>query len=71
MSLRFLEYVPGGTIATLLHKFGRFREEITKSFIKQILEGLDYLHANGIIHRVAIPIIIPPISIDLCYVCRI
>ncbi|EKM83531.1 hypothetical protein AGABI1DRAFT_103706 [Agaricus bisporus var. burnettii JB137-S8] len=47
----FLEYVPGGTIATLLHKFGRFREEITKSFIKQILEGLDYLHANGIIHR--------------------
>lgn len=49
----FLEYVPGGTIATLLNKYGRFREEVTKSFTKQILEGLDYLHSRGILHRVS------------------
>lgn len=50
---RFLEYVPGGTIASLILKYGRFREEVTKSFTKQILEGLEYLHSRNIIHRVS------------------
>lgn len=47
----FLEYVPGGSIASLLAKFGSFRESVVKVYTKQILLGLEYLHAHGIIHR--------------------
>ncbi|KAK0464896.1 kinase-like domain-containing protein [Desarmillaria tabescens] len=47
----FLEYVPGGTIESCLFQHGRFSESLTKSFTSQILEGLEYLHCRGIIHR--------------------
>lgn len=47
----FLEYVPGGSIHTLLSKFGPFSESVIKLYTKQILLGLEYLHLNGIIHR--------------------
>ncbi|KAK0478230.1 kinase-like domain-containing protein [Armillaria novae-zelandiae] len=47
----FLEYVPGGTIESCLSQHGRFSEGLTKSFTTQILEGLEYLHCRGIIHR--------------------
>jgi len=47
----FLEYVPGGSIATLLANYGPFSEILVRSFVKQILEGLDYLHECDIIHR--------------------
>ena len=53
ISNSFLEYVPGGTIATLLNRHGRFCEEVTKSFTKQILDGLEYLHSRKILHRVS------------------
>ncbi|KAG6862384.1 hypothetical protein C0995_011824 [Termitomyces sp. Mi166 len=49
--LGFLEYVPGGTILSCLVNYGVFSKEVTKSFTRQILEGLDYLHCMGIIHR--------------------
>ena len=48
----FLEYVPGGSISSILKKHGRFNENVTKSFTYQILDGLGYLHSKGIIHRV-------------------
>ncbi|GAM18054.1 hypothetical protein SAMD00019534_012290 [Acytostelium subglobosum LB1] len=47
----FLEYIPGGSISSLLGKFGPFSESIIKLYTKQILQGLQYLHSNQIIHR--------------------
>ena len=46
-----LEFVSGGSIRQLLNKFQRFDEPIARKYIKQLLEGLDYLHGLGIIHR--------------------
>lgn len=46
-----LEYVPGGSIASMLKQFGHFTNQIVKGYTKQILKGLEYLHSNGIIHR--------------------
>jgi mitogen-activated protein kinase kinase kinase ANP1 len=47
----FLEYVPGGSIYSLLKKFGSFPEDVIRTYTKRILVGLEYLHAHNIIHR--------------------
>jgi serine/threonine protein kinase len=47
----FLEFVPGGSIASLLSKFGPFAERVISVYTRQILEGLEYLHRNQIMHR--------------------
>mmetsp|Transcript_19328 Transcript_19328/g.32503 ORF Transcript_19328/g.32503 Transcript_19328/m.32503 type:complete len:887 (+) Transcript_19328:176-2836(+) len=47
----FQEWVPGGSIAHLLKRFGPFRVGVVRTYTRQILEGLDYLHHNGIVHR--------------------
>ncbi|KAJ7973364.1 Mitogen-activated protein kinase kinase [Quillaja saponaria] len=46
-----LEFVPGGSISSLLGKFGAFPETVIKTYTKQLLLGLEYLHKNGIMHR--------------------
>ncbi|XP_039123521.1 mitogen-activated protein kinase kinase kinase NPK1-like [Dioscorea cayenensis subsp. rotundata] len=46
-----LEFVPGGSISSLLGKFGSFPESVIKMYSKQLLQGLEYLHQNGIMHR--------------------
>ncbi|XP_054800903.1 mitogen-activated protein kinase kinase kinase NPK1 [Prosopis cineraria] len=46
-----LEFVPGGSISSLLGKFGAFPEAVIRTFTKQLLLGLEYLHKNGIMHR--------------------
>lgn len=51
-SLSFLEYVPGGSIGNQLRKHGAFGDSISKSFTRQILNGLEYLHSKDIIHGV-------------------
>jgi serine/threonine protein kinase len=47
----FMEYVPGGSITSLLRKFGRFNETLVRLYTKQILTGLAYLHAHAVVHR--------------------
>jgi len=47
----FLEYVPGGSIAAVLQKFGQLSEDACRAYTKQILHGLAYLHAHQIMHR--------------------
>ncbi|KAJ9649275.1 ATP binding [Coniosporium apollinis] len=47
----FLEYVPGGSVATMLVNYGPFREGLISNFVRQILAGLAYLHSRDIIHR--------------------
>lgn len=47
----FLEYVPGGSVASLLKNYGAFEESLTANWVKQILRGLEYLHGQTIIHR--------------------
>lgn len=47
----FLEFVPGGSIASLLAKFGPFQESVIKAYTRQILRGLEYLHQKSIMHR--------------------
>lgn len=47
----FLEYISGGSIKTLINKFGPLNESVVKSYSRQLLLGLEYLHRNGIAHR--------------------
>jgi mitogen-activated protein kinase kinase kinase len=47
----FEEYCQGGSLAALL-EHGRIEDErIIQAYTVQMLEGLAYLHANGIVHR--------------------
>lgn len=47
----FMQFVPGGSIANILARFGGLQEEVMCLYTKQILEGVRYLHANCVIHR--------------------
>ena len=46
-----LEYVEGGSLHYILKQSGKMGEHLVFIFVKQILEGLVYLHNQGIIHR--------------------
>ncbi|GIZ39029.1 hypothetical protein CKM354_000242100 [Cercospora kikuchii] len=47
----FLEYVAGGSVATMLQNYGSLPEGLVANFVRQILQGLSYLHSKDIIHR--------------------
>jgi hypothetical protein len=43
--------VPGGSIASMLGRFGKFNEDLVRNYTRQLLLGLEYLHGRGIVHR--------------------
>ncbi|KAG5518345.1 hypothetical protein PMAC_003142 [Pneumocystis sp. 'macacae'] len=47
----FLEYISGGSIGRCLRKYGKIDKPTIQLFTRQILEGLTYLHSQGILHR--------------------
>lgn len=46
-----LEYVPGGSLSSLIKKFGAFNEKLVKIYLLQMLDALSYIHSKGIVHR--------------------
>ncbi|PWZ44267.1 MAP3K epsilon protein kinase 1 [Zea mays] len=48
-----LEYVENGSLANIIkpNKFGPIPESLVALYIAQVLEGLVYLHEQGVIHR--------------------
>ncbi|XP_019631077.1 PREDICTED: uncharacterized protein LOC109474996 [Branchiostoma belcheri] len=47
----FMQFIPGGTLASLLARFGVLEEGVVSRYTRQILIGVEYLHNNNIIHR--------------------
>ncbi|MBN3270926.1 M3K19 kinase, partial [Polyodon spathula] len=47
----FMEFVPGGSVASIINRFGPLPEKVFAIYTKQILEGVEYLHNSRVIHR--------------------
>lgn len=46
-----LEFVESGSLASIITTFGSINETLVAKYTLQILHGLEYLHAQGIIHK--------------------
>jgi serine/threonine protein kinase len=47
----FMEYVSGGSLSSVVKKFKPLPPAVVRSWTKQVLEGLCFLHGQGVIHR--------------------
>ncbi|KAI8059897.1 kinase-like domain-containing protein [Gongronella butleri] len=45
-----LEFVENGSLANTLKSFGSFPEDLVATYCSQILHGLEYLHAQNVVH---------------------
>ncbi|TXT08665.1 hypothetical protein VHUM_02793 [Vanrija humicola] len=45
-----LEFVENGSLGQTLKAFGKFNERLVSSYVGKILEGLHYLHSQGVVH---------------------
>lgn len=46
-----LEYCENGSLHTICKNFGKFPENLVALYMSQVLNGLRYLHEQGVIHR--------------------
>ncbi|GHJ83897.1 hypothetical protein NliqN6_0299 [Naganishia liquefaciens] len=46
-----LEYCENGSLQTISKRYGKFPEDLVAVYISQVLQGLIYLHSQGVIHR--------------------
>ncbi|CAL1713540.1 unnamed protein product [Somion occarium] len=46
-----LEFCENGSLHNICKRFGKFPEQLVAVYISQVLEGLVYLHDQGVIHR--------------------
>lgn len=46
-----MEYMHSGSLKEYIERNGPLHHELTKAYTKQILEGLDFLHSQNIIHQ--------------------
>ncbi|XP_059151252.1 uncharacterized protein LOC131937670 [Physella acuta] len=49
-NILFLEFIEMGTLTAFIERHKRLKEDLTRQFAKQILEGVQYLHDNNILH---------------------
>ena len=49
-----MEYCPGGSLSSVLAKFGPLDDHVARNYTGQILCGLSYLHRHCIVHRLKI-----------------
>jgi serine/threonine protein kinase len=42
-----MEYIEHGSLAKMIKNYGCFPETLTKTFFRQVLVGLNYLHNQG------------------------
>ncbi|KAL5536788.1 CDC15_1 [Sanghuangporus sanghuang] len=45
-----LEYAENGSLGQTLKAFGKLNEKLVATYVIKILEGLDYLHRNDVVH---------------------
>jgi serine/threonine protein kinase len=46
-----LELATGGELFDYVATTGRFNEQISRFYFRQLIEGLDYVHQKGVTHR--------------------
>ena len=46
-----MEYVENGSLAQMVKKYGKFPESLARTYVAKIVDGLVYLHDQGVIHR--------------------
>ncbi|KAA0158624.1 hypothetical protein FNF28_06151 [Cafeteria roenbergensis] len=47
----FMEFVPGGSLRSVLERVGALPERVVRVYSRQLLQGLAYLHSHRVVHR--------------------
>lgn len=49
-----MEYLNGGDCAALVKNMGELPEDWARTYVAEVVVGLEHLHASGIVHRYAL-----------------